>query len=332
MSKTLYTSCFGCFVFDASFKLAEKIDFKEVVRVNSQLEKCEWSDEELALIAKHNPEFFLGFKVSKRAGIKVTQDPKKLQAVRDYFKGDIAQFAQTNTLITKQKLKNAVGEDLLIIQCINSIQDINRSISRLAKRLREWYSFYNPEFGEKIDDHEAFIRLILEKSRKELLDEIKVKESESMGADLEKKDVEPMLLIAQNLRELYALKQSEESYLEKMMNANCPNIEAVAGALIGARLMAIAGSLERLAIIPSSTLQLLGAEKALFRHLTKKSLPPKYGILHEHPLISKAKHKDHGKVARALADKISLAAKVDYFKGEFVGDRLKAELEKRFGK
>ena len=116
------------------------------------------------------------------------------------------------------------------------------------------------------------------------------------------------------------------------MKLLCPNITAVAGAVIGAKLLAIAGSLKKLSLFPASTVQLLGAEKALFRHLKTGAKSPKYGILHEHPLIAQAKKKDHGKVARLLADKIAIAAKVDFFKGNYVGDKLKKDIERRIKK
>jgi nucleolar protein 56 len=76
----------------------------------------------------------------------------------------------------------------------------------------------------------------------------------------------------------------------------------------------------------------LGAEKALFRHLRTGAKAPKYGILHEHPLISQAKKPEHGKIARLLADKIAIAAKVDFFKGKFVGNKLKKDIERRLKK
>jgi len=95
-----------------------------------------------------------------------------------------------------------------------------------------------------------------------------------------------------------------------------------------AKLIALAGNLKKLVEFPSSTIQLLGAEKALFRHMRTGAKAPKHGIIHEHPIVSKAKEK--GKAARAVADKISLAVKVDYFKGKFIGDKLRKELEEKF--
>jgi len=230
---------------------------------------------------------------------------------------------------TKKKIKASVKKDNLIIQAVNSIDEADRAANTLAKRLREWYSFYLPEFSNSIASHQKFAELILKKSKKELLAEIKLSPEKSMGADLEKEDLDAMFELAKALGGLYNYKEKELKYLEAAAKKHCPNVTALAGHLIAAKLISLAGSLEKLSAMPSSTIQLLGAEKALFRHLTTGAKSPKYGILHEHPLILNAKKSEHGRIARLLADKIAIAAKVDFFKGDFVGDRLKKEIEKR---
>jgi nucleolar protein 56 len=231
-------------------------------------------------------------------------------------------YYKQNLEETKRKLKKAVEFDDFIIHTINDIDEINRAINMLAKRLREWYELYNPEFSRQIEDHEEFVGELISGKDK--------KEKDSMGAELSKKDLEPILELAKEVDSLYKLKRKQEEYLDKIMGENCPNITAVAGAQIGARLIAIAGDLKRLVGFPASTVQLLGAEKALFRHMRTGAKAPKYGVIHEHPLVAKVKAKDKGKAARGLADKISIAAKIDYFKGEFIGDKLRQGLEERF--
>ncbi|MEE9526002.1 MAG: NOP5/NOP56 family protein [Candidatus Woesearchaeota archaeon] len=223
---------------------------------------------------------------------------------------------------TKQKLRESVKFDDFIVQAINNIDEINRNINTLAKRLREWYEFYNPEFSRKVYDHEEFVSAIINGKDK--------KEKDSMGASLSKEDLSAIMNLAKEIDSLFKLKQKQEVYLEKIMQKNCPNISAVAGFLIGARLIAIAGDLKRLVLFPSSTVQLLGAEKALFRHMKTGARAPKYGVIHEHPLVARVSMKDKGKAARNLADKISMAAKIDYFKGDFIGDKLRKKLEAKF--
>ncbi len=230
-----------------------------------------------------------------------------------------------NLKLTKKAIKESTGKDNLIIQTIKSIEDLKVGANKLAKRLREWYELYNPEFSRSISDHRKFSQLIISKSRSELLKEIGLKEAESMGADIDKKDIDAILLLAVQIITFYDTKEKLEEYLDNAMEQFCPNTNALAGSLIAAKLLEQAGSFEKLMGMPSSTIQLLGAEKALFRHLKTGARCPKYGIILQHPVV--AKSKDKAKAARMLADKISIAVKVDYFKGEFIGDKLRKGIE-----
>ncbi|MBD3208790.1 hypothetical protein GF367_00015 [Candidatus Woesearchaeota archaeon] len=230
---------------------------------------------------------------------------------------------------TKEALAASVNDNHLIIQAVASMEDLDRTSNTLIKRLREWYSLYGPEFSHAVTDNEAFTRRVLEKSKQEQLQELQCKQS--MGADLQEQDVQEMLALAGMIRAMHEERARLERYLETIMQRHCPNITAIAGPTIAARLLQEAGSLRQLAIIQASTIQMYGAEKALFRHLKTGAKPPKHGHIINHPLIAKAQAKDKGKIARALADKLSIAAKVDYFKGDPIGDELRKALEERFG-
>jgi nucleolar protein 56 len=113
------------------------------------------------------------------------------------------------------------------------------------------------------------------------------------------------------------------------MEEVAPNTNAIAGPLLGARLIAVAGGLRNLAKMPASTIQVLGAEKALFRALRTGTRPPKHGLIFQHSLLHEAKPWQRGKVARGLAGKISIATRVDAFGGKFKGDELKRDLDRR---
>ncbi len=316
----LYTTCFGTFVFDQDLNLVDKRYFDDVLEANKTLSKKEMTKQEQEMTKLYPINVFVGYKKEMESSID------KWKEIQSKFSS--SQFFSPNVKITKQAIKDSVTDDQLIIQTITTIETLNRAISRLSKRIREWYGYYNPETSQHIKDHEAFVREITEKTREQLLEESGHKDT--MGGDLKENDKKPIIELAKNIKNLYTLKQSETDYLEEKMQIVCPNMTAITGALIGAKLLSQAGSLRDLAIMPSSTVQLLGAEKALFRHLTRHTLPPKYGILHEHPLISSAPRSMHGKIARTLADKISIASRVDYFKGDFIGDKLYGELEEKF--
>ena len=245
------------------------------------------------------------------------------EALKELRKHDYREkIIQENLKYVKFQISLSTTPDILIIQSINAIEDLDRTINLLSKRYREWYGYFLPELSEKIQDHEIFIRRSLE-DKNELIKELNI--DISMGKDFDQKHIDAMNLFARHIIELFDQRADLKEYLELIMQEQCPNLFAVAGSLIGAKLIEKAGSLKHLSIMPSSTIQLLGAEKALFRHLRNKKIrPPKHGLILSHPYVMDAKNK--GKAARVFSAKISIATKVDYFKGEFIGDRLKEEL------
>lgn len=223
---------------------------------------------------------------------------------------------------TRARISASVKEDLLIIQAETTLQQLEQSINRLVKKSREWYALWNPEYEHALQDHETFVKEAAEKETKE----------GSMGAPLKKEDTEAINELLKSLTTLYEEKERLVTYIEKKMVKTCPNVTSLGGSRIGAQLLSHAGSLERLATMPSSTLQLLGAETALFRHLKNKTKhrSPKYGLLFNHPLVQKVEKRQQGKAARALADKLSICAKVDHFKGEPVAATFKKMLVTKF--
>ncbi|MFP4424147.1 MAG: NOP5/NOP56 family protein [Candidatus Woesearchaeota archaeon] len=251
---------------------------------------------------------------------------KEYKRVLSFLRSYPEKLHEANLVETKRDIKASVGDDLLVIQCIRSIEDLTRVSNGLVSRLREWYELYNPEFSKRVDSHEAFVKDILESERDELLSRFGI--TETMGADLPEDDISIMMSLAGRIKGLYEERIVLEKYIQGKMNALCPNVLTLTGPHIGAKLLELAGSLKHLSELPASTVQLLGAEKALFRHIRQGSKCPKYGVLLQHQFVASAEHK--GKAARALADKISIASKVDYFGGEFIGDKLKEKLEKRF--
>lgn len=234
------------------------------------------------------------------------------------MKRDLSKLYEKNLELTRKAVKDSIKQDNLIIQAAKSIDEIKVVINRVAKRLREWYELYNPEFSRSIADHVKFAALIQENQKKA---------KDSMGADLSRKDIDAFLVLADEINSLNKAKKKLNDYLESVMKQHCANLQHLAGTNIGAKLIEQAGGLKHLMEMPSSTVQLLGAEKALFRHLKTGAKCPKYGIILQHQLVSSAK--DRARAARVLADKISIAVRVDYFKGEFVADKLKKEVEEK---
>ena len=128
---------------------------------------------------------------------------------------------------------------------------------------------------------------------------------------------------------MYKLREGMETYLDKTMDEVAPNTKAIVGALLGARLIAISGGLQNLAKRPASTMQVLGAEKALFRAIKTGARPPKHGLIFQHTLIHDAQRWQRGKIARAIAGKLAIAVRIDVYRGTYAGDKLKKALDKR---
>jgi len=234
--------------------------------------------------------------------------------------------------------------DLVVAQAIQAIDDLDKTLNLFSSRIREWYGLHFPELNRLVESHELYLKLVnllgrREKFTAEALEKAGLPENkakriskaaaESVGADLKDEDLEQIRMMAQRTLELYRARKRLEEYVGGVMAEVAPNIEALVGPLLGARLIALAGGLENLAKMPSSTIQVLGAEKALFRALKSGSKPPKHGIIFQHPYIHGSKRWQRGKIARALAGKLAIAARLDAYSGDYRGDELRESLERR---
>ncbi len=247
--------------------------------------------------------------------------------------------------LAKLRIRGAVEKrDLIIAQAIQTLDDLDKTINLFMGRVREWYGIHFPELDRLLDKHETYARLVLnlgnkdnftsENLEKEDIPKTKAEQiakaaATSMGADLTEQDLTQIQAFCKNVLGLYQLRQGLDNYLENAMEEVAPNIKALTGALLGARLIAISGGLTNLARRPASTIQVLGAEKALFRSLKTGARPPKHGIIFQHLYLHDAKKWHRGKIARALAGKLAIAARMDAFGRRYMGEELKADLEKR---
>lgn len=241
----------------------------------------------------------------------------------EYFE----QFREMNNTLTQQTIKASVKKDHLMIAMVHIIEECDRVTNIFGKRLRDMLQIYMPGLEHVHNDLKELSRLIVAEQY------VKLKElyPSMMNADISLHDWNVVLNFAEQINSLYKLRETTLANLEQRMMEHTPNLCHVAGAFLGAKLIELAGSVEKLAEMRSTTIQLLGAEKAMFRHLTTKARCPKHGIIINHPLILKNKASLHGKVARHLASALCKAVRIDYFKGDpYVGYQLKEELEKAF--
>ena len=201
-----------------------------------------------------------------------------------------------------------------------------------------------PEMDRIIEKHDTYARLVSKLGNRsnftyenlitEGLPNEKAKEiaeaaAKSMGAQIEDSDLEVLKSFCDLMSELYKFRERSETYVEDVLKQVAPNMTTIVGAALSARLISIAGSLQNLAKMPASTLQVLGAEKALFRSLKTGARPPKHGVIFQHTAVHQSPRWQRGKIARALSGKLSIAARIDAFRGDFKGDKLRDEVTKK---
>ena len=258
--------------------------------------------------------------------------PEALEKLREFALG------LSSTKVTKV----SESPDLHIIQAINSLDEIDKIANALSSRLREWYGLHFPELENVIDSINGYAQIVLAGKRESLtkkvfedagFPETKVEmlslvASKSRGGDISEKNLEIVQSMAQQMLDLHKLRKNLEVHVESEMQNVAPNISAILGAAVGARILGRAGSLSKLASMPASTIQVIGAEKALFRSLKTGAQPPKHGLLFQHPMVHASPRWQRGKIARAIAAKAVIAARVDVY-GEGLNETLLDKLNVR---
>ncbi len=229
----------------------------------------------------------------------------------------------------REKVKASTTPDEQVVQAIRAIDDLTKIINLMSERLHEWHELNFPELTRLVKESQ-YIELIAEHGdRINILASGKVSINDSLGADISETDAEAMKLLASNLIITIQRRDEMEKYIIARMDEIAKNTAYLAGPLVGARLISLTGGLDGLSELPSSTIQLLGAEKALFKHLKDNAKPPKHGVIFQHPIIHRAPLWQRGKIARAFAGKISIAVRMDRYGSDFIGPELEEQLNKR---
>ncbi|MCJ7633034.1 C/D box methylation guide ribonucleoprotein complex aNOP56 subunit [Candidatus Bathyarchaeota archaeon] len=234
--------------------------------------------------------------------------------------------------------------DLMVIQAILTLDDLDKAFNLFANRLREWYGYHFPEMGGIVDESDQYVRLVAASNARSNLkaddlvnegllvdkaDALVQAAQNSMGANLPVEDLNQIVEFASFLLKFYESRTTLEKYLEATLKQVAPNTLALLGPTLSARLIATAGGLGNLAKRSASTIQVLGAEKALFRALRTGSRPPKHGLIFQHKDVHQAPRWQRGKIARALAGKVAIAVRLDAYGGDYRGEQLLENYEKR---
>lgn len=305
------TKWFGVFIYDDEIidkRLFPK-DEEEIAERIYRIQKGEIIEEEREL-----------------SKYKAMVDDKRLASIGKFGKVKKIEikaedFGYTKDLLLKACIKLAMkrieeeqkDREKRISEAIDALDDLIKISNMLIERLRNWFNYFVIE--EKKEEKEILEGI----SNLRIGDKkIDVMEEESI------KNIADIFISISDAR------KKLENYIKNAMQEIAPNVSKIIGHGIAARLIAMAGGIERLAMMPSGTIQVLGAEKALFKHIKDGSLPPKHGVIFQHEMINKAPRDKRGKIARLLATKIAIAAKADAFTGNYIADKLKKEIEKRY--
>ncbi|XP_023029115.2 nop56 ribonucleoprotein [Leptinotarsa decemlineata] len=301
--------------------------------------------------------------ISEGLGINCTHIgavPEIIRGIRHHFHNLVKGFTLKSSGVaqlglghsySRAKIKfNVHRVDNMIIQSIALLDQLDKDVNTFSMRIREWYSYHFPELVKICPDNYTFAKLAkFIKNRKELkddslegLEEITMDSAKaqaiidasksSMGMDISEIDLLNIEMFASRVISLADYRKQLAQYLRSKMSDVAPNLAALIGDQVGARLIAHAGSLTNLAKYPASTVQILGAEKALFRALKTRGNTPKYGLIFHSTFIGRAGTKNKGRISRYLANKCSIASRIDCFSdvpSQIFGEKLRQQVEDR---
>ena len=320
-------------VIDAIVAEIEKIGEKEVFVEEQMLARAFTRFENLSVNVSAN-KITKWFRENENEYLTKLGVAKTLEDIST-FRRDVA------IRLSKAKVSAASGEkDLLVKNAIDAIDEVDKSINVLVMRLREWYSVHHPSLSRLVEDQDQYAKILKETSGKESMTKDMLVSAEvpeatielvmnailgDIGAELRDIDLNIIKVLAISIDNMYNTRKELEDYVAIVMEEISPNVTALVGPLVGARLISLAGSLEDLARKPSSTVQVFGAEKALFRAIKTGADPPKHGIIYRVSEINSAPYWQRGKIARALAGKLSIAARIDAYSDRNIGASLRED-------
>jgi len=217
--------------------------------------------------------------------ISILEDPNDFNLGNDIPEINIKHLRAASIIQTKQKILDSITLDKHLIQTIQALDDAHTSLNLISERLCTWYAHTTGESRVTVD------KLLIKKTLPL-----------------------PLSILKETYLQLQSLIDELSLHIDEEAPKVFPEMVKILDSQLTVRLVSCVGSLAKLARLPSSTIQLLGAEKALFRHMAEGSLPPKHGILYQHPSVKASQKKSKGKVTRSLASKVAIAAKIDYYR------------------
>ena len=231
---------------------------------------------------------------------------------------------------TREELGGDVDRVKMASKAVKMLDRYNSSFEEEMEDFRDWYSLHFPELVEEISENKHLLKILEDGLERSKLDSFHSLAEDSTGSELGKEDLEVLQEVFEDLKERKEKTEKLEEYVRNVVEEEMPNLGTVLGPLLAARLVSLAGGLENLAKKPSSTIQVLGAEKALFRYLHGEGTPPKHGVLFQHNFVNTLPEDKRGKMARFIANKAAMAARLDFYSDKEKGEDLREECQEKF--
>jgi nucleolar protein 56 len=285
------------------------------------------SDDEQRKIQNEKPALMVKSQLARN-------EAEAMQKLRNFA----IEFSSTRVREASEKL------DLQIIQAISALDELDKLVNVLSTRMREWYGLHFPELDNLIQSPNLYAEIVSKAGIRQNITKLMLEQAgvqdrkveiildaatRSKGGDASTKSLEILKKVANEVQLESELRRIIADYLEDTMEVVAPNVKQILTALVGARLISKAGSLKRLAFSSASTIQVLGAEKALFRALKSGARPPKHGLLFQHAMVHSAPKWQRGKIARAVASKVAIAARIDLYRQSGKDQSILDKLEQR---
>ncbi len=321
----LLTTWFGSFLLDGDKIVHERLFPLDPARLADRLALVEdWKvlDEERELMGLADEVFVVEPRLERAGGNRTNESPPFLKSEDFGYGRDLLHAAMVD--LAKRRMRKAIRPEDHLRQAVGALDDLQEQGNLIVERVREWYGLHFPELARMVDAGE-YLDLIAEHGRRESMP---IDHRESVGAELGAREEENLKELAALARTVASERKALEAYVDASIRGLAPNVSEVAGPMIAARLVAQAGSVEDLARLPSGTIQLLGAERALFRHLKTGARPPKHGVLFQHAWVHRAPPWQRGAIARVFAAKIAMAARADAYTKRRIAPDLVKDLER----
>jgi nucleolar protein 56 len=321
----LQTTWFGSFLLDEGKVVEQRLFPKDANALADRMAMMEdWKviEEERELLGTVEDVFVMEPRLERAGGHFTSDKPTFLKSEDFGFDRGLLHAAMVE--LAKRRMRKAIRPEDHLRQAVAAVDDLLEQENIALERVREWYGLHFPELARMVDDT-TYLELVATHGRRERLP---IEHRDSIGAEIGDSEEREIQGLAQLARDLDAERAMLEGYVERSIRGLAPNVTDLTGPMIAARLVTLAGGVEDLARQPAGTIQLLGAERALFRHLKTGARPPKHGVLFQHPIVHRAPPWQRGAIARALAGKIAVAARADAYTHRGISGDLQVGLEK----